>query len=815
MALLISANKRFQDSVTLTSPSYSGKYPHSTRDAIYISKANKSGIFQLERNGNRKLYDRCYMFTDINYINQDKEDQIHTLENLMDFFKAMSLSFKITIVNEYQNMNNFVNDIFVNKNDEKYPIISEGIREWIDEKKEEARIYDVRKVLLLTLTVRSSSYDEARSYFLGMDTELEKTFSVFKSKIVPLTGEQRLEIIDKFFYKEDAKIPYSFNEDALYDVIPVSIDNYKDFMVFNKNQYVSVLFARRFDTSLDANKVIYTLSNREYPSFITIDYAPVAHDVTKDALKNMFGNNERAIAQEADAKKGNNQAITGISYAKKKKRQELERYIDQVDDDSEECIMASLMLTVTADSEDELVQRIESIQAQSKKLGIILDTYNQVQLKAFNTALPTGCRQVKKMRPFLASSLVAMQPFHSKNLVEKGGAFYGRDVTTQQLVFANRKKLPSPHGVVVGNTGSGKSMLIKMTDISQVLLSSDDDIMIIDPQNETQYICSMYGGKFFDMTPRGDIHINPMEIPLSIFNSKSDKIKKTFVSSVNGWANSFVEAVMKGLTYTSEHKAFIIDAVEKVYDKTFAAKTLVQPTIKDVRNELIEMEKKTEYESDSRILHMITNSLKPFTEGIYDMFAYPSDIDISSERLVAFGLNNITDDIWQPVMTTIMFFLTNRIEFNQEVQRATRFIVDECQYVTKSISTGDILLKAVLTYRKFGGICTMAFQNLARVVMSEDLRDMLANCGYKMFFKQEGSDAIALSQIQHLTEIEYEALSNDSPGRSVMVWNGKVILLDAFMAKSNSLYDTFSTNFHEKAAKMKDNSKESVSIYGN
>mgnify|MGYP000329729930 FL=1 len=84
-----------------------------------------------------------------------------------------------------------------------------------------------------------------------------------------------------------------------------------------------------------------------------------------------------------------------------------------------------------------------------------------------------------------------------------------------------------------------------------------------------------------------------------------------------------------------------------------------------------------------------------------------------------------------------------------------------------------------------------------------------------MFFKQEGSDAIALSQIQHLTEIEYEALSNDSPGRSVMVWHGKVILLDAFMAESNSLYDTFSTNFHEKAAKMKDNSKESVSIYGN
>lgn len=814
MAMLLNATKRLQDSVILTSPSFAGKYPRSTRDSLYIAKANKSGIFQIERDGTRKLYDRCYAFTDINYINQDKEDKIHILENLMDFFKSMSLSFKITIVNEYQDMNGYIDDIFVNKNDDKYPVISQGIRQWIDEKKDEARIYDVKRVLLLTLTVRSSSYDEARSYFLGMDTEMERAFSAFKSKIVPLTGEQRLEIIDRFFYKDDAKTPYSFNEDALYDVIPVSIDTYKDFMIFNKNQYVSVLFARRFDTSLDANKAIYALSNREYPSFITIDYAPVAHDVTKDALKNMFGNNERAIAQEADSKKGNNQAITGISYAKKKKRQELERYMDQVDDDSEECIMASLLLTVTADSEDELVRRIESIQDQAKKIGITLDTYNQVQLKAFNTALPTGSRQVKKMRTFLASSLVAMQPFYSKNLVEKGGTFYGRDVTTQQLVFANRKKLPSPHGVVVGNTGSGKSMLIKMTDISQVLLSSDDDVMIIDPQNETQYICALYGGKFFDMTPRGDIHINPMEIPLSVFNSKSDKIKKTFVSSVNGWANGFVEAVMKGLTYNSEHKAFVTEAVEKVYDKTFESKTLVQPTIRNVRNELVRMEEETEYESDQRLIHMITNSLKPFTEGIYDMFAYPSDIDISSERLVAFGLNNITDDIWQPVMTTIMFFLTNRIEFNQEVQRATRFIVDECQYVCKSISTGDILLKAVLTYRKFGGICTMAFQNLARVVMSEDLRDMLTNCGYKMFFKQEGSDALALSQIQHLTEIEYEALSNDSPGRSVMVWNGKVILLDAFMNKTNPLYDTFSTNFHEKAAEMKGD-KESVEAYGN
>ena len=76
MSLIFNATKKFQDSVVLTSPSHSGKYPQNTRDALYIHKANNSGIFQIEKNGTRKLYDRCYAFTDINYINQNKYEKI-------------------------------------------------------------------------------------------------------------------------------------------------------------------------------------------------------------------------------------------------------------------------------------------------------------------------------------------------------------------------------------------------------------------------------------------------------------------------------------------------------------------------------------------------------------------------------------------------------------------------------------------------------------------------------------------------------------------------------------------------------------------
>lgn len=800
MAFYMNPAKRFSDSITLTTAPV--KTPKNTREALFIHKVYPNGIFQIENGKGAVLYDRCYTFTDISYVNKDDEDKANVLLSLMDFLKGMSTSFKITVSNQYQNMTQFVNDIFTDINRSDYPEVSEGISMWINEKMENSDLHDLNRVLTLTITVRTRTYDEARSYFLGMDTELERLFGAMRSIIVPMKAEQRLNMIRNFFYQEEKK-KYDFNRDALYDVIPVSVDQYRDFMMFNNDTYVSVLFARDFDTALDDGKLIHTISDTSYQSFITIDYAPVEHSVTRSMLRSAYGNNERAISQEADSKKSNNQAVTGISYSKKKKRAELEGYMDQLDDDSEECIQAGLLVVVTAGSEDELAARIESMQRTAKNVGAYLETYNYVQLKAFNTALPTGVRQVKKMRSFYTSSLVALQPFFAPEVTEPGGIFYGINNTTKNLVFANRKSLTSPQGIIIGPTGAGKSFLIKETEITQTLLSTDDDIQIIDPQNETQNVCAMYGGLFLDFTPKSDIHINPMEVPLSLFKAGTKKDRELFIADVTKWATSFTEAIMKKIVYTQEHSNFTEQAVQNVYDKVFSRNNLIQPTIKDVREELTILENNNKNTHDKKIIHEMVNCLYSYTDGVYDMFAYPSDVDISTYRLVAFGLKNVDENYWQPVMISIMFFLSIRMNYNQELQKATRLVVDETQVVTRNASSAQILLNAVITYRKFGGIVTLAMQNLTRALENPDLRDMFQNCGYKMFFQQVGEDAERLSKIQDLTQAEYDALKSDRPGRSVMVWGKKVIILDSLMSKDNPLYEIFSTNFHEKAEKAR------------
>ena len=143
------------------------------------------------------------------------------------------------------------------------------------------------------------------------------------------------------------------------------------------------------------------------------------------------------------------------------------------------------------------------------------------------------------------------------------------------------------------------------------------------------------------------------------------------------------------------------------------------------------------------------------------------------------------------------------MNYNQELQKATRLIVDETQVVTKQQSSSEILLEAIRTYRKFGGIVTLALQNLTSALENHDLRDMLQNCGYKMFFPQTGLDAANLLKIQPLSEKEFDTLSDDSPGTSIMCWGKKVVILDSLMREDNPLYEVFSTDFHEKAAKAK------------
>lgn len=777
--------------------------PKNLKEALEIDKAYVNGIFKIEPMQGTAMYDQCYIFEDVNYINKDEDKKTSTLLELMKLFKGMSGQFKITIASEQHDMDSFMQEVFKPRHSEEYPLLEKGIGKWIYQKMNEGT-RDIKRTLLLTVTCRAKSFEEADAYFGTLDTSLSGIFYALKSRLYRMSATERMLILQRMLRAGGNGFPVT--EEAVKagtwknQILPTAINAQEDYLKIN-DRYACVLLAKDYDQTLNEEKVVHGLSDVLFPVYITLDMEPVRKRILKNRLMNAHTNNEKTMAQERTRNQNMGQFGAGNSYSLVKKKEELESLMDQVDGNDEEGLFLGMLVMIYADSLEKLAERADTIMQIATTNGFILEPYYHRQIKALNTVLPIGGRQVDHMRSLLTSSAVAFQPFYAKDMQE-AGFVYGLNETTKQLLRGNRKKLPAPHGMICGHSGSGKSVLIKITEIAQSLIFTDDDVVILDPNNEQKAYIKALGGQFFDFTPQSQIHLNPLEVPDYVFYG-NDIVKNEFIAKKTEFTISFCMSIMRNIVVTQVHMNYIGRAVRKMYEEYFSAtkvfrKDKNQPTLCRVRELLKVQVDQAEYREDKRMLLDIVDSLEEYTEGVYDMFAHPSNLDMYS-RLVGFGLKNIPESVWEPAMLTIMHFLTMRIDYNQKDKIALRLVVDEAQFLCASESTAEQLLHAVETYRKVGAVVTLAVQNLTRVLENDKLRDMFSNCPYKCFLDQGGIDAANLAEIQELSAKEFAALENPKAGHGIMVWGGQVFLFDTYIEKDNVIYPYIDTNFHDQA----------------
>ena len=353
-------------------------------------------------------------------------------------------------------------------------------------------------------------------------------------------------------------------------------------------------------------------------------------------------------------------------------------------------------------------------------------------------------------------------------------------------------------------------MLIKLTEISQTLLGSEDDIIVLDPQNEFEDICREYQGVYFDLTPKSGIYLNGFEVTQEVF-SGSKELKAEFVAKQCEYAKGLVQAIMKNILVTQEHDSVVSRCTEQMFAQVFAQKRLKkQPTLLWLREEIGKELEQVRHAHDEAIIRPIYNSLEEYTTGSCDMLAHPTNIKFQN-RLVGFGMCNVPENNWEAVMDTVLHYLSTRMDYNKKLQKATHLVVDEAQVVSEKPGSAEMLNNAVITFRKFGGIVTLAMQNVVAALANKKMVELFQNCSYKCFLDQGGVDAQSLAEIQPLSEREFRALGTGKPGEGVIVWNKKVVLFNARIEKDNILYEKYSTNFHEKAQRKERDSARSTS----
>ncbi|MGN1155733.1 MAG: VirB4-like conjugal transfer ATPase, CD1110 family [Agathobacter sp.] len=777
--------------------------PRNVKEFLNIDMLDPKGVFKIEPGYGVCMYDQCYMFEDINYVNKDTGQKTSTLLEINRLFRSVDNQIKWTIASEQRDMDVFMKDVFNPIHGDEYPDIKDGVGTWINQK-----IYEgprnIERIMYLTVTCYTYSFEEAIQYFSTVDTVLQSIFEALDSRLYKMSAVERLAVLQRMLRLGAPGIPprhiNTARDDWKNQILPARIRPEEDGIVINQ-KYACVLFGGDYDSSVDEEKLVYSLtSHGKFPTYVTVDFEVVKRRLVRDKLMATHANNERSIEME---KIGRSKQKTPVSaepsYERKKQKAELEDMIEQLDENDEEGLFAGLLVMVYADDLEELQNRIDTICGIANSNYFTLMPYYDQQLQALSTILPIGGRRVDCMRFLFASSAVAFQPFHAATLYHPDGSVVGLNQTTNELIRVNRKLLAAPHGIVVAHTGAGKSYFVNNIEVAQTLLFTDDNITIIDPNNERQEFVEEHGGDYYDLTPSSGIRHNPYEVPRLVWDGDAI-VKDRFVAKQTEFSGRFFAASMENSQVSRVTLAYVEEATQKIYKEYFAAgKFEEQPTLTKIWDELKKQEEKATNQMEKRTLYEITKCSEAYVHGVYDMFAYQSNLNITN-RLVGFGLKNIQGTPKKVILLTMMHVIGQRIENNQGELIAERLIVDEAQALCEDEFISGEFLYAIETYRKVGAIVTIIVQNLKYVLDNNDLCNMFSNCPYKVFFDQGGVDAAELAKIQELSKMEMAALNEKRPGCGILVCEGKVYMFDNRMAKDNVLYSQFNTNFHEKAA---------------
>ena len=355
----LTSNEDFIRCKKLTEPVY--QTPRSVQEALDIASAHKDGIFEIERNNERgdkaRKFDRVYEFTDVNFVDQDEKKQNEICLLWCKFLNSMTVDFKITIVSEPRNAKIYEESFLQDKESSRYPELAEDnnnlIKEGLKKSKE-----NIRKRYFLTVTCVRKSYEDAVNWFRILEATVLPIFDAIGTKLKALDAVERFRSIRSFFYLDDT---WDFQWEEMErthrnwknDLMPVSIRNGKSCLEFPE-EYMRILYASYLPSSLNEEKTMHELTDFPFYTCVTFDNACIPRRILKQKLTNSNTNNDMQINQEleANARNGN---LTGIpSFLKRKKKKEIEAYLEQIEENDENGFYVGILIMVRANSREEL-----------------------------------------------------------------------------------------------------------------------------------------------------------------------------------------------------------------------------------------------------------------------------------------------------------------------------------------------------------------------------------------------------------------------------------------------------------------------------
>jgi hypothetical protein len=358
------------------------------------------------------------------------------------------------------------------------------------------------------------------------------------------------------------------------------------------------------------------------------------------------------------------------------------------------------------------------------------------------------------------------------------------------------KRLPNPHVVICGESGMGKSWLVKMI-ILGLLCNRIADAVVLDKDGDYDAIHTFLGQASQRFNLSGSIPLNLLTLPYGPEDVDRTERVDLLAEFIENYALIGL-ALLYREEFSQAQEAFLSVALRE----TFARKGITTEAIwknpqtllhkPPVFSDLIAVMKEIPAATEA-----LRHSLVERFEHVTYLFHEQEEIAIDTP-LTIFNIQRL-DEKWYPLVTYVIQTYLMRHRALRRDERYLAYVIEEASFLLRHPAGKRYLESGSRGFRKLGIAQFVVSQHPADFL--EEGQIILANSATNVFLGMQRHTARKL----HLAEELEQVLEDAVPGRAVMRCGREYAALD--ISQGSSLHHTILTTdpVEQKALRQRKN----------